>query len=264
MLTVSIVTYRTPEAELRACLASLDPGVVETVYIVDNGREERLRLLASEYAFAEYIPLGNPGFGAAHNVAIRKAMDRGADYHLVLNSDVRFDPGVLPRLVSVMDARPEIGQLQPRIVYPDGTLQSTARLLPTPWDVFGRRFLPRRLFGRRNDRYTLAHLDPAVEWNIPYHQGSFMLLRVEALREAGLFDERFFMYPEDIDLTRRIHRRHVTLWYPAETVTHDHRAGSYHSLRLLGIHIANMIRYFNKWGWWHDPERTRFNRPLLP
>lgn len=264
MLTVSIVTYHTPEDELRACLASLDPEVVDTVYIVDNGREERIRLIAAEYAPAVYIPLDNPGFGAAHNTAIRNAMARGAEFHLVLNSDVRFDPEVLPRLIKAMRSRPDVGQLQPKIVYPDGTFQPTARLLPTPWDVFGRRFMPRSLFRARNDRYTLAHLDHSREWNIPYHQGSFMLLRTEALRETGLFDERFFMYPEDIDLTRRIHRRYVTLWYPHETVIHDHRAGSYHSLRLLRIHVVNMIRYFNKWGWWRDPERARFNRPLLP
>ena len=79
-----------------------------------------------------------------------------------------------------------------------------------------------------------------------------MFIRSEALKAEGLFDERFFMYPEDIDLTRRIHRHWKTLYYPACEIVHDHRAESYKSLRMTKIHIINMMRYFNKWGWWVD------------
>lgn len=262
MLNVSIVTYHTAEDELRSCLRSLGSPAVRHIYIIDNGREERLRRLTEGIPRLTYIPADNPGYGAAHNIAMRRTLADGVPYHLVLNSDVRFDPGVLTRLVAVMEARPEVGQLQPRVTYPDGRLQYTVRRLPTPLDVIGRRFLPAALMRRRDDRYLLKNLDHNVEHNVPYHQGSFMLLRSDALRDAGLFDERFFMYPEDIDLTRRIHARHVTLYYPAETIIHDHRAGSYHNMRLLRIHIVNMIRYFNKWGWLCDPGRRAANRAL--
>lgn len=262
MLNVSIVTYHTAEDELRSCLRSLGSPAVRHIYIIDNGREERLRRLTEGIPRLTYIPADNPGYGAAHNIAMRRTLADGVPYHLVLNSDVRFDPDVLTRLVAVMEARPEVGQLQPRVTYPDGRLQYTVRRLPTPLDVIGRRFLPAALMRRRDDRYLLKNLDHNVEYNVPYHQGSFMLLRSDALRDAGFFDERFFMYPEDIDLTRRIHARHVTLYYPAETIIHDHRAGSYHNMRLLRIHIVNMIRYFNKWGWLCDPGRRAANRAL--
>ena len=116
---------------------------------------------------------------------------------------------------------------------------------------------------RRNERYLLSEFDHSRELNVAYHQGSFMFLRVEALRRTGLFDERFFMYPEDIDLTRRIHSSYLTLYYPSETVVHCHRAASYRNLRLLAIHCINMARYFNKWGWLRDPERRRVNRKIL-
>lgn len=263
-LTVSIVTYHTDSDELRRCLASLTSPAIGRIIIIDNGAEPRIGAIAArEGSRVEYHASANVGYGAAHNRAIRRAMELGADYHLVLNSDVCFEPQVIDRLLDVLDRRPEVGQLQPRVVYPDGRLQYTVRLLPTPLDVFARRFLPGCLFRGRNDRYTLKVLDHSREMNPPSHQGSFMLLRMSSLHDVGLFDERYFMYPEDIDLTRRMHRRYTTLYYPAETIVHDHRAGSYHSLRLLWIHCVNMIRYFNKWGWFIDRERREVNRRLL-
>ena len=263
-LTVSIVTYHVDLGELAQCLESLTAPEVARIYIVDNGSEERVRQFAAKYPKVIYIASDNKGYGAAHNKAMRQALDSGAEYHLVLNSDVRFDPSVLTRLLAYMDAHPEIGQLQPRIEYPDGRLQPTVRLLPTPLDVFGRRFLPRRWMARRNARYELQHIDHTKPFNPAYHQGSFMLLRASALKEIGLFDERFFMYPEDIDLTRRMHSKYQTIYYPAERIVHDHRAGSYHNGRLLWIHCVNMVRYFNKWGWFIDPERHHVNHELKP
>lgn len=263
MLTISIVTYHTETDELVSCLASLDLSVVDKVYVIDNGSEERLREFCRNYPFIEYHGRPNLGYGTGHNFAIRESLKRGSDYHLVLNSDVRFDVSVLPQAIEYMDANPEVGLLHPAVYYPDGRIQHTVRLLPTPIDVFGRRFLPNRLFEKRNRYYTLADADRSRSMNVPNHQGSFMFLRTSVLREIGLFDERFFMYPEDMDLTRRIHERYRTMYWPGISVIHDHRAASYSDLHMLSIHIRNMIRYFNKWGWFFDRKRRFFNRSLL-
>lgn len=90
-----------------------------------------------------------------------------------------------------------------------------------------------------------------------------MLLRAAALREVGLFDERFFMYPEDIDITRRIHRHFQTIFYPHVSIIHDHAQGSYKSPKLLWIHIINLCKYFNKWGWIIDRERKEVNKRVI-
>lgn len=90
-----------------------------------------------------------------------------------------------------------------------------------------------------------------------------MLFRMSALKQVGLFDERFFMYAEDIDITRRMHARFRTVYYPGATIVHDHARASYRSGRALRTHIVNMIRYFNKWGWIGDRERDQFNRETL-
>ena len=99
--------------------------------------------------------------------------------------------------------------------------------------------------------------------NVPYLSGCFMLLRSEALKKVGLFDERFFMYPEDIDLTRRIREHYRTIFYPHVSVIHNHAQGSYKSKKLLWIHIINLIKYFNKWGWFCDKKRQLINKETL-
>ena len=261
-LSVSIVTYHTSLDELACCLRSLQSAVVDTIYVVDNSRQDYIAQFCARHGVV-YIASDNVGYGAGHNKAIAKVLEKGVPYHLVLNSDVAFAPEVLESLVTYMDDNVDVAQVQPKIVYPDGSLQYTVRMLPTPIDLIARRFLPAALTRSRNRRYLLQFANHDREMNVPYHQGSFMMFRTDSLRHVGLFDERFFMYPEDIDITRRMHEHYRTMYYPHVSVVHHHRAASYRSVRMLYIHIVNMIRYFNKWGWIFDAKRRRINKELL-
>jgi hypothetical protein len=114
-----------------------------------------------------------------------------------------------------------------------------------------------------NEYYQLKFADHSREINVPYHQGSFMFFRLECFKKVGLFDQRFFMYPEDIDITRRMHRHYRTMYWPGVTVVHAHKAASYKSKTMLKIHMVNMVKYFNKWGWIFDSERRLWNKQLL-
>ena len=91
-----------------------------------------------------------------------------------------------------------------------------------------------------------------------------MLLRRESFERVGGFDERFFMYFEDLDLTRRIHELYRTVYYPDVTIVHRHEKGSYKSLRLLYCGLESAVRYFNKWGWVSDRDRSRINASIGP
>jgi hypothetical protein len=196
---------------------------------------------------------------------LRKILDT-AEFHFVLNPDIYFEPGELEKMIDFMKRDPAIGQLMPRVTYPDGNLQYLCKLLPTPADLFLRRFAFGALKGLRQtqtERFELRGSGYNRVLDIPYLSGCFMLFRTSALRKVGLFDERFFMYPEDIDITRRIHAQFRTVFFPGATVVHDHARESYKSLRALRVHIWNSMKYFNKWGWIQDAERTRFNRETL-
>jgi len=264
MVSASIVTYNTDCGELRRCVDSLRCNGVSVIYVSDNSPDDSLRDFCDGITGVEYIHNGrNLGYGAGHNVAIRKARQVSSDYHLVINSDVYFGEGVIGRIVSYMDANEDVAQVIPNVVYPDGRLQYVIRMLPAPADLIFRRFMPRKMAEKRNFRYCLEFFDHKRPVNVAYHQGSFMFFKVKCFERVGLFDERFFMYPEDIDITRRMHRHYRTMFFPEVTVVHAHKAASYKSWRMLVVHSLNMIKYFNKWGWIFDNERKQWNKQLL-
>lgn len=269
-ITASIVTYHTPPGELEACVASL--ARAERVWVIDNASDPGMvaRCKAIAHPSIVYIPAENRGYGAGHNIAISEALAGGTDFHLVVNSDVTFEPFMLTRAADILDSLPYTGLLHPRLRYPSGEEQYSVRLLPTPLDLIAHRFLPRRLVSRLMDRYELrAHPRDKELIATPYVQGSFMLFSADALRDLKdrygyFFDERFFMYPEDIDISRRIASTERDVAYePAVEAIHNHRAASRRSLRMLAVHAVNMTRYFNKWGWFYDPERRQLNSLTL-
>lgn len=264
-MTVSLVVYKQTFPEVRQIVDSvLASGIVEKFYIVDNSGERALRgeveLLDKRI---EYIPLDNPGFGTAHNFAIRKAMASGSKIHTIVNPDIYFSEGQLEKIAEFMAATPEVGLVMPKTLNVDGSLQVNCKLVPSPLNLIGRRFLPPCLIKRMNDRYEMKGADFNREMDVPYLCGCFMVFKLECLKEVGLFDEQFFMYPEDIDISRRIYAsRWRSVYYPAAVVTHAHEAASYKGKKMLKVHIANMIKYFNKWGWIFDLDRYRINREV--
>jgi GT2 family glycosyltransferase len=265
-ITASVVLYNTPEAQLVRLLDCIRASSIEVqTYLVDNSPVPLSYPCLRQPGVIYRATGSNRGYGAGHNIALRQILRQSA-FHFVLNPDIYFGREDLERMIRFMDSDPSIGQLMPRVLYPDGELQYLCKLVPTPADLFLRRFAvgPFRQWAQRNaDRFELRQTGYDKVMDVPYLSGCFMLFRTAALSKVGLFDERFFMYPEDIDITRRMHARFRTVFYPGATVIHDHARESYKSARALRSHIWNMIRYFNKWGWFRDPERTRFNRETL-
>jgi len=266
MLNISIVLYHPKwEQEVLPLVDELmKVDNLRMIYLLDNSEEQISPLPSSlSHPKLRYVFNGaNLGYGKAHNIALRESAYDKTDFHLVMNSDIQVHAEDIDAMHDWMIANPEVGQLMPKVVNPDGSQQYLAKRLPRPIDVFGRRFLPAWMIAKRNKRYELRDLDLARPINAPYLSGCFMFLRTKAVVEAGLFDERYFMYPEDIDLTRTIHRHYLTLYYPAWTIVHAHARSSYNNQHMLRIHIRNMCRYFHKWGWFFDSERRSFNRSL--
>jgi len=266
MISASLVLYDTPDEQLDILLHCLEKSSLRPyLHIVDNSPSPRPRTSFGK-PWIQYTATGrNVGYGAGHNVALRKVLETST-FHFILNPDVRFDETELEKMVAFADSNPRIGLVMPKIIYPDGSLQHLCKLIPTPGDLLLRRLpipLLRDAMRHRMDRFEMRFSGYDQVMEVPVLSGCFMLLRTEALSKVGLFDERFVMYLEDFDLSRRIHEQYRTVFYPGALVTHDHAKYSYRSLRGLQMHTRSAIKYFNKWGWFIDPVRRDTNRKIL-
>jgi GT2 family glycosyltransferase len=267
MITASLVLHNTPKFLVERIIHSFNPSNKRKLFIIDNNSRDPdyKDLVLSTASDVTFIRLPrNIGYGSAHNIALKESIKLGADYHIVLNPDISFRTDDISNLAKYADEHKDVSYILPKVVYPSGQLQYLCKLLPTPFDLVCRRFLPNIGFIKRiNDRYILKHSGYDKIINPPCLSGCFMFLRVSTLIKYNLFfDEGYFMYIEDFDLIRRIHRVSKTIFYPEITIVHDHEKGSYKNLRLLLIHIRSTMRYFNKYGWFFDRERKKMNNRI--
>lgn len=265
-VNVSIVIYKSNKIDvLKAINCILRSKLIKNLYIIDNSPTDELCEVSTlDYRIQYIFNNKNLGFGKAHNIAMRKSIKENVKYHIVLNPDIYFNDNVIEELYYYMEANPDVGLVMPKVLYPSGELQYLCKLLPTPFDLLFRRFMPfKKLNDKRNNIYELRFTGYNKIMNVPYLSGCFMFLRTKALEDVGLFDEKFFMYLEDTDLCRRLHKKYKTIFYPHTTIFHEFTKGSYKSKKLLMIHIMSAIAYFNKWGWFFDKERDEINKKFL-
>lgn len=264
-INASIVLYHNKREQLKKVIDSfLGTQLDVQLYLVDNSADDALKDLATLDSRIIYIfNNANVGYGAGHNVALAKSIEEGVAYHVVLNPDLFFESKVIDNLYNYMQEHPEVGNIMPKILYPDGENQYLAKLLPTPLDWILRRFLPAKFTKNMTNKFELRYTGYDKIMNVPFLSGCFMFFRVDALKDVGLFDESIFMYMEDIDINRRIHAKYKTLYYPDVSVYHEYERGSHKNFKLLLISIESSIKYFNKWGWIFDKERKTMNEKLL-
>ncbi|MFC1852894.1 glycosyltransferase family 2 protein, partial [candidate division CSSED10-310 bacterium] len=254
-LTGSIVLYKNDSVIVRNAIESfLNTCLQKKLFLIDNSPTDVFSSLAAEYPELEYRLMDrNVGFGAGHNQALQVCLEK-TPYHLVLNPDISFEVGQLEKLYAYMEQYQDVGLVMPKIILPDGQMQYLCKLLPTPFDLFIRRFLPDlRFLQRSKEAFELRFADYDTAMPIPYLSGCFMFLRTAVLQRIGLFDERFFLYLEDTDLTRRIYETARTMYYPEVHVIHRYGQDSYKKASVLIRHIISAIKYFSKWGWFIDP-----------
>lgn len=216
-LSILLVSYNTAEL-LRRCLAALAADTAggdwcEALVIDNASRDASADLVAREFpAVHLQRSATNLGFAAANNRLLAAARGR---YVLLLNPDACPRPGVLRRAVALMDAHPRAGAAGGRLVDPTGAAQPSARCFPsTVNDLLtlsglAARYPRSRWFGRFDRTWADPHCAARVDW-IP---GAFTILRRDLLERLGGFDERFFLYYEEVDLCRRIAAAGAEVWY---------------------------------------------------
>ena len=263
-ISASLVLYNTDTQILEESISSyFNSTVYGDLWIMDNSEEGKYSYLKDLHPKITYIKTeGNLGYGKAHNIAMLNFIDK-TDFHIVLNPDISFDNKVVESLKDFLISNKRVGLVAPQACYPDGSLQSNGRLIPSPLHLVLRRFFSiSKLNLNRNDEYELKDRRNG-NYLAPVVLGSFMMFRNSSLKDIGIFDERFFLYPEDIDISRRMFDKYDNVIVSQQKFIHHHSQESYKSLRLLYVHAKEMIKYFNKWGWFIDTVRTRLNTKAL-
>ena len=264
-LSVSIVLYHHSYQLIQALVENVLKIPVEVrLFLIDNSSEDHISKHLKDSRIQYLFNKQNLGYGRAHNKALQQAVPE-FDYHLVLNPDIEFEPEAILKMLNYLEANPNIGLLMPKVLYADRQIQYLCKMLPTPFDLIMRRFIPsflKSIFETRLQQYELKHKDYDQIMEVPNLSGCFMMMRCSALKTVGFFDERFFMYLEDTDLSRRINEYYQTIYYPEVSIIHHFEKGSYKSFKLLKYHIISAFRYFGKYGWYFDTVRDTINSTM--
>lgn len=200
MLSIVIITYKEDLAVLRACFASVasSADVEMEVFVVDNGgREETRSLLAEVLPDATYIANpDNRGFAAAVNQGMRRAT---GEYVLLLNPDTVLPPTTLATMAAHMDADADVGIGSCIICYPDGMLQESIRRFPTLVDQLVVMLKLPHVFPALINRYMMRDVDQTATQDVDSIMGAFMMIRRNVIEKIGMFDERYFIWFEEVD-----------------------------------------------------------------
>jgi GT2 family glycosyltransferase len=264
-LTISIVTYHTPQALLeeawRTIEASANRALAASVcgrfklILVDNSvpPDAVVKSFVDRHSQAPlelHAGHGNIGYGAGHNLAMRGLE---SDYHLVLNPDVELAPDALAEALRFMSAHPECGLLAPAVYDGEGRQQFLCKRYPAVFDFFLRGFAPRwlaRRFEARLNRYEMRDVvRDGVLWDPPVVSGAFMFFRTTVLRQLGGFDTRFFLYFEDFDLTLRAAKVARVAYVPSVRITHHGGDAARKERNHLWMFVAAGVRFYRKNGW---------------
>ena len=223
-VSVVLVSFNTRDLT-RECLTSLhaaSDGLNVEVLVVDNAsRDESADMIEREFPWVKLIRSEvNLGFAAGNNRAFPLATGK---YVALLNTDAFLDPEALRRSIHYMDAEPGIGLGGGRLVGRDGSWQPSMRMFPSPLNdllmISGAadKFPKSRFFGRQDHTWA----DPDEAGDTDWVPGAYSMIRRTALEQVGYFDERFFLYYEEVDLCRRFKNAgYAVRYWPDVVVVH--------------------------------------------
>jgi GT2 family glycosyltransferase len=194
----------------------------------------------------------NPGYGRALNRLVEQ-LGQLPPYIGGLSTDLTWLGGTFEQLLGWLQQHPQVSLAVPQILDEACSPQKLCKHNPTVLGLFSRRFLPDWLkptwLKRYDRRYVMADQNYQEVFEAPYLSGGCMLIRSGASRRFGGFDERYFIYLEDADLTRTLARDGRCVHLPVAGVVHGSGLGNYRNLGLMAVNPASAWQYFRKWGW---------------
>ena len=241
MVSVCIVTYNDRERVIKACDSILENTKRYDIkfYIVDNassdGTPEALGVLPVKVIKNP----NNQGFGAAHNIVLCEELGK---YHFVVNPDIILSSDVISDMVDFFESNPEVVMACPKVLNVDGSEQKLPKNRPTFKRLFGG-----RLSKKIRSEFIWEQRELEAPCDIDFCTGCFFCIRSDVFKALGGFDQRYFMYLEDADLTLSAKKYCRVVINPQVSVTHIWERESAKSIKYLLIHIISSLKFLWKW-----------------
>lgn len=246
-LSICIVNYNDCDLILNLLkdIYKFTASITFDVFVVDNkSSDNSVEMIKKEFPFVNLIESNvNLGFGAGNNLPISNLNSR---YHAVINPDIALRSNVFKVLIDYMDFHPEVSLVSPKILNSDLSEQFLPKKRPSLYYMMGRFSKYGKFFQHIRADYTRSDEAFSEPAEIDFCTGCFMLMRTEIFKKLGGFDQEFFMYLEDADLSYRLQRYGKLMFYPSESVVHQWERTSAKSFKYLLIHGKSLITYFRK------------------
>jgi len=249
-ISASIVLYRENIDELAKTINSfLNTPLEKKLFLIDNNSNSQFK---DKFIHEDivYISVGkNIGFGAGHNLILNKIKGL-SNFHLILNPDVIFEPNVIPNLIRKLNRHEIVSMIAPKVLFPNKKHQYSCRRYPNVAELMARRFsFLEPIFKNFIRKGIYSDKELQNSFFADYITGCFHLYKTEDFIELNGFDERYFLYMEDVDICKKIEKiNKQKMYYPKEEITHVLKQGSSKNLKLFFIHTSSAIKYFLKWG----------------
>tara|TARA_B100000965_G_scaffold403434_1_gene431495 strand:+ start:194 stop:1003 length:810 start_codon:yes stop_codon:yes gene_type:complete len=260
----SIVLYNSSFDEIKYLLNTIDNCIINKLYIIDNSEFDKISKFLNRKKIVYIHNSYNLGFGAAHNIAITKSLENNFDFHFIINPDITLSADIFKKMLQYMTSHKDVGIMMPKVLNSDKSIQYLPKLLPSLFSIIMRKIKwPNLLYRNFIDKYELRFIKENQTYITPMISGCFNLIRLDAIKLVGMYDERFFMYLEDWDLSRRIYNYYKTIYYSDVSVIHGYNSEANRSIKLLISFLFSVFKYFNKWGWFFDYKRKKINFEVL-
>ncbi len=235
--------------ELGLCLSDLSVEIGYAVVVNDHKENDPADRLANKADFF-LRNKDNPGYGRAVNMLF-KSFDYQPDYIGVLNIDLSWELQTFERAFNWLVQHPSVVLAVPKILDERGKIQKLCKQNPTVLALLSRRFVSQQFkpaWMKRYDQwYVMSDFDYNKVFEVQYLSGCCMIIKSQSFRRIGGFDERFFLYLEDADITRMLSYEGQCIHLPLVSVTHVWGKGSYKSFFLLLVNVMSAFYYFSKW-----------------
>lgn len=249
-VSACIVTHNSSDCISSALLSLLTQtkGVDLQLFVVDNcSHDSTVDIIKKSFKQASLHCLKkNSGFAAGHNFVLPRLNSK---YHAIINPDIEIKSDVLSQMVSYLEENENIGLLSPKILYPSGAAQPHGKRRPNCKYLLAGRFRNEQKPSAAFAEYAMLEKGESAPFEIENASGCFMLIRTELLKKLNGFDERFFLYFEDSDLTLRLNKISSAFYFPQAAVYHSWARDSKKKIRFKLIEFKSMLYFFKKHGW---------------